>query len=277
MESKAIFRGLYLDAEAETGYLRDRNVFGDAITIEDTMNVSVRYRSGALLSYHLVAYAPWEGLRVAVTGTEGRLELDVVESINHLQGDEQATGESAGASKGPYKRAELRLYPMFGQARNISVPVGDGGHGGADPVMLERRVWVPSLSVEVLAAQEWWRGAEAAKVGGLASSQPVYDRAAFRKRGGQVVGHLSPFFSVPVCSCLGFQTKLRCLERVRLRHGVFGAVEAVENQVTKKGKPNPSLYIEMVFTPSVYEVEMILAPLSGDVDVFTQLDISLGS
>lgn len=139
LRSKTVFEGLYLKAEAETGYLRDRNVFGDAISIEDTMNVSVRYGSGALLSYHLVAYSPWEGLHVAVTGTKGRLELDIVESINHLTGDGQVQDSGdAGASKGPYKRAKLRLYPMFGQLQNISVPAGDGGHGGADPVMLEQ-------------------------------------------------------------------------------------------------------------------------------------------
>jgi len=43
-------------------------VFGEEISIEDTMVVSARYRSGALLSYSLVAYSPWEGLRVAITG-----------------------------------------------------------------------------------------------------------------------------------------------------------------------------------------------------------------
>ena len=139
LRSKAVFEGLYLNAEAETGYLRDRNVFGEAITIEDTMNVSVRYQNGALLSYHLVAYSPWEGLQVAVTGTKGRLELCIVESINHLTGDGRAqdTGD-AGASKGSYKQAKLRFYPMFGQAEDLPVPAGEGGHGGADPVMLEQ-------------------------------------------------------------------------------------------------------------------------------------------
>ena len=48
--------------------MRDRNVFGEPITIDDTMTVTARYRNGVLLSYCLVAYAPWEGLRVAVTG-----------------------------------------------------------------------------------------------------------------------------------------------------------------------------------------------------------------
>ena len=57
-----MLRGLYLDAEEETGYLRDRNVFGDDISIEDTIALTARYQSGALLSYSLVAYSPWEGL-----------------------------------------------------------------------------------------------------------------------------------------------------------------------------------------------------------------------
>ena len=121
-----------MDAEAETGYIRDRNVFGTPITIEDTMNVTARYQNGVLLSYCLIAYSPWEGLRVAITGTKGRIELEIAESINHLLGDGQA------ASKGPFKTARMRAYPMFGSAYDVDVPVGEGGHGGADPVMLEQ-------------------------------------------------------------------------------------------------------------------------------------------
>lgn len=128
------FKGLYLAAEEETGYLRDRNVFGEPITIEDTMNVTARYRNGVLLSYCLIAYAPWEGLRVAITGTKGRVELDVMENINHLQGGKANTG----ASKGAFKEVRLRAYPMFGTAYDVDVSVGVGGHGGADPVLLEQ-------------------------------------------------------------------------------------------------------------------------------------------
>src|SRR6478735_3549347 len=39
----------------------------------------VDYANGATLSYSLNAHAPWEGYRVAVNGTLGRVELDVVE------------------------------------------------------------------------------------------------------------------------------------------------------------------------------------------------------
>jgi hypothetical protein len=126
-------RGLYLNAEAETGYLRDCNVFGSPITIEDTMNVSVRYQNGVLLSYCLVAYSPWEGLRVAVTGTKGRIELEVIESINLNLGEGKAS-----ASKGDFKRKHIRVLPMFDEPYDVDIPAVTGGHGGADPLMLEQ-------------------------------------------------------------------------------------------------------------------------------------------
>lgn len=133
LDENSTFKGLYLNAEAESGYIRDRNVFGEPIDIEDTMSVSVRYDSGAILNYSLIAYSPWEGLRIAVTGTKGRVEMDVTENINHLHGDGRAA-----ASKGAFKKAEIRVYPMFAAPYTVDAPSGDGGHGGADPVMLEQ-------------------------------------------------------------------------------------------------------------------------------------------
>lgn len=133
LDEKAAYKGLYLAAEAETGYIRDRNVFGEPVTAEDTMNVSVRYQNGILLSYCLIAYCPWEGLRVAVTGTKGRVEMDIQENVEHLQGDSETK-----ASKGAFKSTDIRVHPMFGQSYSVEIPVADGGHGGADPVMLEQ-------------------------------------------------------------------------------------------------------------------------------------------
>ncbi|MDX1523616.1 MAG: Gfo/Idh/MocA family oxidoreductase [Anaerolineae bacterium] len=136
LDQKEALHGLYLEAEAETGYIRDRNVFGEPITIEDTMTVTARYRNGALLSYSLVAYSPWEGLRVAITGPKGRIEMDIEENITHLLGDGQVA--DAQASKGPFKQARMRVFPMFEEGYEVDVPAGEGGHGGADPVMLEQ-------------------------------------------------------------------------------------------------------------------------------------------
>jgi predicted dehydrogenase len=132
LDRSAALRGLYLEAEAESGYVRDRNVFGESITIDDTMTVTARYRNDTLLSYCLVAYSPWEGLRVAITGDRGRLEMDIVENVTHLMAD----AERSRASKGAFKATRITVHPMFGASYEVDVPAGDGGHGGADPVML---------------------------------------------------------------------------------------------------------------------------------------------
>ncbi|MBN1564169.1 MAG: Gfo/Idh/MocA family oxidoreductase [Anaerolineae bacterium] len=137
LDQDAALQGLYLDAEADNGYIRDRNVFGEPITIEDTMAVTARYRNGVILSYCLLAYSPWEGLNVAITGTTGRVELSVVENINLVSG--QGESHNVQASKGPFKHASIRVFPMFGEGYDVEFEVADGGgHGGADPILLEQ-------------------------------------------------------------------------------------------------------------------------------------------
>lgn len=79
LERDPRLRALYLEAEGFDGYLRDRDVFSDGITIEDNLGVLVRYSGGPVLTYALNAHAPWEGYQVVVNGTRGRLELNVVE------------------------------------------------------------------------------------------------------------------------------------------------------------------------------------------------------
>jgi predicted dehydrogenase len=131
-------RGLYLDAEKETGYLRDRNVFGEPVTIEDTMCVTGRYRNQALLSYSLVAYSPWEGFKVAITGSKGRVEMDIIESVEGAIIGSESEARNLEASKGTFKYSQIRVYPMFDAPYEAEIPQAVGGHGGADPVMLEQ-------------------------------------------------------------------------------------------------------------------------------------------
>jgi len=123
-------KGLYWDAEKEDGYQRDQNVFGDGISIEDTMNVMVRYRNKAVMTYSLYAYAPWEGFNVAINGTGGRLELTVHENSYINAG---STSDTEGAAKG----VTLYHFPLHGEPRVVPIKAGEGGHGGGDKIMLE--------------------------------------------------------------------------------------------------------------------------------------------
>jgi predicted dehydrogenase len=129
LEGSAGLKALYLDAEKDDGYLRDQSVFGDGISIEDTMSVLVRYASGAMMSYSLVAYSPWEGFRISFTGSKGRLEAEIVES-SYVS----AAGEKS--MEGAARERRITLRPMFEPPRDVELPAAEGGHGGGDPVLL---------------------------------------------------------------------------------------------------------------------------------------------
>jgi predicted dehydrogenase len=132
-------RALYLEAEHEDGYYRDQNVFGPGITIEDDMAVLVRYSSGASLSYHLTAYSPWEGYRIAFNGSEGRLELLVRENTFATRPEEQvhATAVQHGDAAPGETEALLTLHPHWQPPQTILRGELGQGHGGGDERLLE--------------------------------------------------------------------------------------------------------------------------------------------
>jgi predicted dehydrogenase len=132
-------KAMYLDAEPEDGYVRDRSVFAPGVTIYDDMMALVDYDSGVTLSYRLTAYSPWEGYRVHFNGTKGRLELLVVENdhVNPaLKGANGASlhGTDATPEEGWY---ELKLHPLWAKPVNVEVEgYSRAGHGGGDKRML---------------------------------------------------------------------------------------------------------------------------------------------
>jgi predicted dehydrogenase len=140
MDENEGLRALYLDAEKQDGYIRDRNVFGDGITVEDDMAVLTRYATGASMSYHLTAYSPWEGYRVMFNGTGGRLELEVVEST--WQRPRTKLTSSRGAVHGDTAlenpgSAQILVRPLWQPPRAVEIPAFDhAGHGGGDARML---------------------------------------------------------------------------------------------------------------------------------------------
>lgn len=142
-------KDLYLDAEADSGYIRDRNVFGGEerwpITAEDTLAVTAAYRSGPVLSYSLVAYSPWEGERLTVTGTEGQVEY-FGRGEGHIikgQSDEQLAAEQYQGEQ------YVRLQRMFEKTQAIEIPEAKGGHGGGDTRLLER-IFMPDVADDPL-------------------------------------------------------------------------------------------------------------------------------
>lgn len=134
-------KALYLDAESEDGYLRDRDVFSDGITIEDTLALLVGYESGAVMTYSLTAYNPWEGYRVSVTGTEGRAEMEVVERAAVIHSgtgvlDPSFVADDSGSGGARSRGERLLLQRQWSEAEEIPIPGGEGGHGGGDDLLL---------------------------------------------------------------------------------------------------------------------------------------------
>jgi predicted dehydrogenase len=123
-------KDLYLDCEDVDGYYRDACVFDDEINIEDTVSLCVKYSGGASLSYALTAHSPYEGYRMVINGTGGRLEADCI------CGD---IGAYAGQ-----QIFKLRIYNRKNEVIDIAFPEPKGMHGGAD-VVLQRAAFKNDL------------------------------------------------------------------------------------------------------------------------------------
>lgn len=153
MSADTDLNSLYLQGESEDGYLRDRDVFDPDITIEDTLSVLVGYRGGASMSYSLTAHSPWEGYRVAVNGSRGRAELEVVERAHVPSGaasevlrwkkdarpavDPSVTRDADGADAGVRTNgSRLIVQQHWDEAGEVPIHEGEGGHGGGDALLL---------------------------------------------------------------------------------------------------------------------------------------------
>ncbi|TDF93210.1 Gfo/Idh/MocA family protein [Paenibacillus piri] len=120
---KEATRELYLGCESADGYYRDQCVFSDEIDIEDTVSLSVRYSGGTLMSYSLTAHSPFEGFKLAINGTGGRLEAETFHG---------AVGPFAGEDIN-----RLRLYNREEEEIAFRLPVVGGAHGGGDERLLQ--------------------------------------------------------------------------------------------------------------------------------------------
>jgi len=171
-------RLLYLEGEQHDGYRRDQDVFSPGVTIEDTMSAMIGYRRGATLTYSLVAYAPWEGYRVSITGTKGRAELDVVERAASTIGPDGAVLTDAsvphGLGAGSAARTvgqRLTVQKLWHEARDVAIPEGDGAHGGGESALLHD-LFVGTRE-DPLGQRATWRDGLRAVAVGLAANRSM--------------------------------------------------------------------------------------------------------
>ncbi|MGO1199714.1 MAG: Gfo/Idh/MocA family protein [Dermabacteraceae bacterium] len=172
LRSDERLEALYLKAEQHDGYQRDRSVFDAGITAEDNLTALVDYARGTVLTYALNAHSPWEGYRVAVNGTAGRAELEVVERAEVIAQDRDGRAHVdpsavavTGDESGVRERGErLVVQKHFAPAREVEIPEGTGGHGGGDALLL-RDVFVGPVQDELGRPSDHRDGIRAISVG----------------------------------------------------------------------------------------------------------------
>ncbi|WP_282935317.1 Gfo/Idh/MocA family oxidoreductase [Paenibacillus sp. RC67] len=127
---------------AYNGYRADGCIFDSEIDIEDTYAAVIKYDKGAMLSYSVNFSLPYEGYRLAINGTKGRLETKEMMS-----------------KRASYHVPEQKIdyFPLFGGKETIHVVPRSGGHGGGDPLLLEDLF----LGADPLRAYDIMAGAEA--------------------------------------------------------------------------------------------------------------------
>jgi predicted dehydrogenase len=120
------YKQLYLDCEKYDGYLRDGCVFKNDINIFDKMAATIKYANGVQVAYSLTAYSPYEGYRLALNGTKGRIDIWIQSSNSTSDVDYD----------------EIVISKNFSKRQYIPVPRISSGHGGSDD-FLRDQIFVP--------------------------------------------------------------------------------------------------------------------------------------
>jgi hypothetical protein len=105
-----------------TSYQPDACIFDETITIEDTYVAAVRYDGGAMASYTVHFSAPYEGYRIAINGTEGRLETQYYHPAR---------------TPFPTSPQSIDWLPLFGPKMSIWPQAVTSNHEGGDAAFLE--------------------------------------------------------------------------------------------------------------------------------------------
>jgi hypothetical protein len=157
-----------------TDYSHRMCIFDPEINIEDTYAAVVKFDGGAFLNYSLNASMPYEGFRLGINGTEGRLECKELHAPLRL----------------PFPADDIEpvitYIPMFGGREQIDVISLDGSHGGSDPLLRDELFIGEDLLAPVKRQASLHDGIEAVMLGAAvhqsATSGERISITAMRKR-----------------------------------------------------------------------------------------------
>jgi predicted dehydrogenase len=153
IEKNPRFKKMYLECEEVDGYHRDACVFSPEINIEDTMSVNVRYAGGEMMSYSLIAHSAYEGWKLCINGTAGRLEAS-----------EYYTGELRDRPC-----TSFDVFDRMGQKTSYSILKNHAdGHGGGD-TKLRRLIFQGGVEDTLCQQADSFAGALSVLIGAAAN------------------------------------------------------------------------------------------------------------
>ena len=126
---------LYVKNENHDGYIRDNCLFRKEINIYDKMSAQVKYKNNVTLNYSLTTYSPYEGWRVALNGTKGRIEawLDIPHQKDvSIDQAEKHRQEMDQTGKEETEFEPIIVHKLWENFETVKVPVEKSGHGGGD-------------------------------------------------------------------------------------------------------------------------------------------------
>ena len=132
--------------------MRDRCVYSDCVDIEDSVSLNVRYSGGAIMSYTLTAHSPYEGVRLVLNGTKGRIEMRT-KDLSQMGFDVKS-------------ERELKIFNYKGEEITMNVPlITTSDHGGADIELRDRILKYKELPDPLNQMADMWAGIMANSIG----------------------------------------------------------------------------------------------------------------
>src|SRR6056297_2448 len=131
------YMDLYVANEHHDGYIRDNCLWRHEIDIYDKMSVQITYANDVQVNYSLTTYSPYEGMKIAFNGFDGRIDAwhgipwmkDQKIDQAELHAQEMSQKEKDQAAN--YE--EIMVMDNFeADYEHIKVYQSSGGHGGGD-------------------------------------------------------------------------------------------------------------------------------------------------
>jgi len=114
---------MFFDQETYDGYIVDKCVFREDVDIYDSMTINVEYDGGCVLSYTEASHAAYEGWKMTLNGSKGRMEI-------------ASYDRSSGGLKADEPFDFIRIIDHDNNVTTYPMPVPKpGSHGGSDPAL----------------------------------------------------------------------------------------------------------------------------------------------